>query len=56
LAQAKENSVVRPTNTIWAGTGVTKFSTAMGPFIGESPPFFTYPTGLATAADTAQQE
>jgi hypothetical protein len=49
-------SVVRPTNTTGAATGALKFLTAMGLFIGQSPAFFTYLTGLATAADAAQRE
>jgi hypothetical protein len=44
-------SVVRPTNTTGAATGALKFLTAMGLFIGQSPAFFTYLTGLATAAE-----
>jgi hypothetical protein len=46
-------SVVRPTATTGAATGALKFLTAMGLFSGQSPAFFTYLTGLATAADAA---
>ena len=46
-------SVIRPTKTTGAATGAVKFLTAMGLFIGQSPAFFTYLTGLATAADAA---
>jgi len=49
-------SVIRPTNTTGAATGAVKFLTAMGLFIGQSDAFFTYLTGLATAADAAQRE
>jgi hypothetical protein len=48
-------SVVRPTNTTGAATGALKFLTAMGLFIGQSDAFFTYMSGLATAADAAQR-
>jgi hypothetical protein len=49
-------SVIRPTNTTGVATGAVKFLTAMGLFIGQSPDFFTYLTGLATAADAAMRE
>ena len=49
-------SVIRPTKTTGAATGAVKFLTAMGLFIGQSPEFFTYLTGLATAADAAMRE
>ena len=49
-------SVIRPTKTTGAATGAVKFLTAMGLFIGQSPAFFTYLTGLATAADAAMRE
>jgi hypothetical protein len=49
-------SVIRPTNTTGAATGAVKFLTAMGLFIGQSDAFFTYLTGLATAADAAMRE
>jgi Ferritin-like domain/TAT (twin-arginine translocation) pathway signal sequence len=49
-------SVIRPTNTTGVATGAVKFLTAMGLFIGQSPAFFTYLTGLATAADAAMRE
>jgi hypothetical protein len=48
-------SVIRPTNTKGAATGALKFLTAMGLFIGQSPAFFAYLTGLAAAADAAQR-
>jgi hypothetical protein len=48
-------SVIRPTNTAGAATGAVKFLTAMGLFIGQSDAFFTYLTGLATAADAAMR-
>jgi hypothetical protein len=48
-------SVVRPTNTTGAATGALKFLTAMGLFIGQSQDFFSYLTGLASAADAAQR-
>ena len=46
-------SVIRPTATNGAATGVVKFLTDMGLFIGQSSAFFTYLQGLATAADAA---
>jgi hypothetical protein len=49
-------SVVRPTNTTGVATGALKFLTAMGLFIGQSPEFFSFLTGLAQAADAAQRE
>jgi len=48
-------SVIRPTNTTGAATGAVKFLTAMGLFIGQSDAFFTFLTGLATAADAAMR-
>jgi hypothetical protein len=48
-------SIIRPTKTTGAATGAVKFLTAMGLFIGQSPAFFTYLTGLATAADAAMR-
>lgn len=48
-------SVIRPTKTTGAATGAVKFLTAMGLFMGQSPAFFTYLTGLATAADAAMR-
>jgi hypothetical protein len=48
-------SVVRPTNTTGVATGALKFLTAMGLFIGQSDAFFTFLSGLATAADAAQR-
>jgi len=49
-------SVIRPTKTMGAATGAVKFLTAMGLFMGQSAAFFTYLTGLATAADAAMRE
>src|SRR5215469_11553830 len=49
-------SVIRPTKTTGAATGAVKFLTAMGLFMGQSSEFFTYLTGLATAADAAMRE
>ena len=49
-------SVIRPTKTTGAATGAVKFLTAMGLFMGQSAAFFTYLTGLATAADAAMRE
>ena len=46
-------SVVRPTNTTGVAMGALKFLTAMGLFIGQSQDFFSYLTGLASAADAA---
>ena len=46
-------SVVRPTNA--TATGALNFLKAMGLFIGQSNDFFTFMTGLATAADAAQR-
>ena len=48
-------SVIRPTNTTGAAMGAVKFLTAMGLFSDQSAAFFTYLTGLATAADAAQR-
>lgn len=48
-------SVVRPTNPAGVCMGALKFLTAMGLFIGQSPDFFSYLTGLASAADAAQR-
>lgn len=48
-------SVVRPTNTTGVAMGALKFLTAMGLFIGQSPAFFSFLTGLAEAADAAQR-
>jgi Ferritin-like domain len=46
-------SVVRPTTA--TATGALKFLAAMGLFMGQSTAFFTFMTGLATAADAAQR-
>lgn len=48
-------SVIRPTNTTGVAMGALKFLTAMGLFTGQSAAFFSYLTGLATAADAAQR-
>jgi hypothetical protein len=46
-------SIIRPTQTEGAAMGALTFLTNMGLFIGQSPAFFTYMTGLAQAADHA---
>src|SRR5215468_4866952 len=46
-------SIIRPTNTEGAAMGALTFLTNMGLFIGQSPAFFAYMTGLAQAADRA---
>jgi len=48
-------SIVRPTNTSGAATGVLKFLTAMGLFIGQSPAFFQLMSDLAEDADGAKR-
>jgi hypothetical protein len=47
-------SIVRPTNTKGAATGVVKFLAAMGLFIGQSPAFFQLMQDLAADADKAR--
>jgi hypothetical protein len=47
-------SIIRPTNTQGAAMGALTFLTNMGLFIGQSPAFFAYMTGLAQAADHAR--
>ena len=44
-------SIIRPTNTDGIAMGALTFLTNMGLFIGQSPAFFAYMTGLAQAAD-----
>jgi len=46
-------SIIRPTNTDGIAMGALTFLTNMGLFIGQSPAFFAYMTGLAQAADHA---
>src|SRR5262249_59910214 len=46
-------SIVRPTNTTGAATGVVQFLTAMGLFRGQSSTFFTTLNHLAAAPDAA---
>jgi hypothetical protein len=46
-------SIIRPTNTNGIAMGALTFLTNMGLFIGQSPAFFAYMTGLAQAADHA---
>ncbi|HEY8671184.1 MAG TPA: twin-arginine translocation signal domain-containing protein [Terriglobales bacterium] len=48
-------SVIRPTKTEGIATGVVKFLTDMGLFIGQSPAFFQLMHELAAAADAAQR-
>jgi hypothetical protein len=47
-------SIIRPTKTEGAAMGALTFLTNMGLFIGQSPAFFAYMTGLAEAADHAR--
>jgi hypothetical protein len=49
-------SVIRPTETENIATGVVKFLTDMGLFIGQSPTFFKFLQGLAIQADAAQRQ
>ena len=49
-------SVIRPTETKGIAMGVVKFLTDMGLFIGQSPEFFRFMTGLAQQADNARRE
>jgi hypothetical protein len=44
-------SIIRPTQTDGIAMGALTFLTNMGLFIGQSPAFFAYMTGLAQAAD-----
>jgi hypothetical protein len=48
-------SIVRPTATKGAATGVVKFLTAMGLFIGQSGKFFELMRDLAEDADQAMR-
>jgi hypothetical protein len=47
-------SIIRPTKTEGIAMGALTFLTNMGLFIGQSPAFFAYMTGLAQAADHAR--
>src|SRR5207248_3032625 len=47
-------SIIRPTETNGIATGVVKFLTDMGLFIGQSPAFFALLNQLAKAADAAR--
>jgi hypothetical protein len=49
-------SIIRPTETNGIATGVVKFLTDMGLFIGQSPAFFALLNQLAQQADAAQRE
>jgi hypothetical protein len=49
-------SIIRPTETNGIATGVVKFLTDMGLFIGQSPAFFALLNHLAQEADAAQRE
>jgi hypothetical protein len=46
-------SIIRPTKTEGIAMGALTFLTNMGLFMGQSPAFFAYMTGLAQAADHA---
>jgi Ferritin-like domain len=48
-------SVIRPTETLGIATGVVKFLTAMGLFIGQTGPFFNMLNQLAEEADAARR-
>ena len=48
-------SIIRPTETKGAAMGALKFLTAMGLFIGQTPPFFEFMQDLAQAADNAKR-
>jgi hypothetical protein len=48
-------SIIRPTETQGAAMGALKFLTAMGLFIGQTPPFFEFMQDLAQAADNAKR-
>jgi hypothetical protein len=48
-------SVIRPTETLGIATGVVKFLTDMGLFIGQPSGFFTLLSNLAEAADAARR-
>jgi hypothetical protein len=49
-------SVIRPTETNGIATGVVKFLSDMGLFIGQSPAFFDTLKQLATEADAAERD
>lgn len=49
-------SIIRPTETRGIATGVVKFLTAMGLFIGQPPAFFQILHDLAREADQARRE
>jgi hypothetical protein len=49
-------SIIRPTETNGIATGVVKFLTDMGLFIGQSPAFFALLNELAEEADAAERE
>ncbi|HZQ23391.1 MAG TPA: ferritin-like domain-containing protein [Terriglobales bacterium] len=49
-------SIIRPTNTNGVATGVVKFLTSMGLFIGQSKEFFELLLDLAAEADAATRE
>lgn len=49
-------SVIRPTETKGIATGVVKFLTDMGLFVGQSPAFFHFMTELAQQADNARRQ
>jgi hypothetical protein len=49
-------SIIRPTNTNGIATGVVKFLTDMGLFIGQPPAFFALLHQLAEQADAARRE
>jgi hypothetical protein len=48
-------SIIRPTETKGIAMGVVKFLTDMGLFIGQSPAFFAFMSGLAQDADKAKR-
>lgn len=48
-------SVIRPTETKGVATGVVKFLTDMGLFIGQSKEFFAFLADLAEDADEARR-
>jgi hypothetical protein len=47
-------SIIRPTKSEGVAMGALTFLTNMGLFIGQSPAFFAYMTGLARDADHAK--
>ena len=50
----QDEPIIRPTQTDGIAMGALTFLTNMGLFIGQSPAFFAYMTGLAQAADHAR--